>query len=61
MESDNVVPLRANSDDETDEKLETSSQPARAGSGGADGTAEPLIFDNLVWMTSAEAARYLRK
>ncbi|MCC7440655.1 MAG: helix-turn-helix domain-containing protein [Bdellovibrionales bacterium] len=62
MESDNVVPLLANSDDETDEKLKTSFQPVKAGGGGADGgTVEPLIFDNLVWMTSAEAARYLRK
>lgn len=29
-------------------------------SGGDEISAEP-IFDNLVWMTSAEAARYLRK
>lgn len=55
----NVYPLlRTNSETHTDEnnfdKREKSGQEIRK-------NPEPLFFENLEWMTSREAAQYLRK
>lgn len=60
MESDNVVPLQASSRRDTESLKKF--HPARDGTGESSKVpADPVIFDNLVWMTSAEAAQYLRK
>ncbi len=61
MESDNVVTLQANSRQDN-EKLKKVFRLDRVEKGSAgSGAVETVIFDNLVWMTSAEAAQYLRK